>query len=114
MTDPEQVAETPITDVSFALQWDKRTVPLEAIERAAYALADQVTGVVTDAEEGWRLDVYCRAPGADLDQLAHRLRQEVNDQALRLKIAERTEPIRNLVFALAYSRSGLVERGGGQ
>jgi hypothetical protein len=34
---------------------------------------------------------------------------EVNDQILRMRIAKETEPLRNLVFALAFSQTGLVE-----
>jgi hypothetical protein len=33
----------------------------------------------------------------------------VNDQILRVRIAKDTEPLRNLVFALAFSQTGLVE-----
>jgi hypothetical protein len=43
-----------------------------------------------------------------LADLAHMLRAEVIDQTLRVRIARETEPIRNLVFALAFSRTGLV------
>ena len=43
------------------------------------------------------------------DELKHRFRAEVNDQILRLRIAKETEPLRNLVFALAFSRTGLIE-----
>lgn len=110
MTDPERTDEPGAADVSFELAWDRRTVPVEAIDRALYALADQVTGVVTDEGDRLRLVAYCRVPGTNVDELAHRLRQEVTDQALRVRIAERTAPIRNLVFALAYSRAGLVEQ----
>ena len=41
--------------------------------------------------------------------LKHRFRAEVNDQILRVRIAKETEPLRNLVFALAFSRTGLAE-----
>lgn len=89
--------------------WPKSVVPLEALERALYALADRATGSIDDGGEHWVLTLQARAHGADLDSLSHALRQEVNDQTLRVKIAARTDPVRNLVFALAFSRSGLVE-----
>lgn len=97
------------TDTRFTIVWDKTTVALEAIERALYALADQVTGTITDTRDSWSLTAHPRRATAEPDALAHRIRQEVNDQNLRVKIAERTDPVRNLVFALAFSRSGLVE-----
>ena len=40
---------------------------------------------------------------------AHRMRSEVIDQSLRLRIARETEPLRNLIFALAFSRTGLSD-----
>ena len=42
-------------------------------------------------------------------ELSHRIRAEVIDQALRLRIAAQTEPLRNLIFALAFSQTGLAE-----
>lgn len=93
----------------LSLTWDKRTVALEAIERALYALADQITGSVADGGDSWSLTAHPRHARADHSSLAHRVRQEVNDQSLRIRIAARTDPIRNLVFALAFSRSGLVD-----
>ncbi|WP_147455874.1 hypothetical protein [Nocardioides mangrovicus] len=86
------------------------------MERALYALADQVTGSVADRDGKWVLTAHPRAARADLTALEHRLRQEVNDQTLRVKIAQRTDPLRNLVFALAFSRAPLAhsrsENGG--
>jgi His-Xaa-Ser system protein HxsD len=89
----------------IGMSWSRSTTPLEAVERALYALADQATGTVTDEDESWKVLVYPRSSTANRDGLAHRLRQEVTDQALRLRIAERTDPVRNLVFALAFSRA---------
>jgi His-Xaa-Ser system protein HxsD len=91
--------------------WSQETTPLEAIERALYVLADQLTGVVTACDDSWEAEVFPRSESADVGVLAHRIRQEVNDQTLRLRIAERTDPIRNLVFAMAFSRSGLAAGG---
>jgi His-Xaa-Ser system protein HxsD len=96
-------------DLRMEFVWDQSTVPLEALERALYALADQVTGSLESAGDMWRMLVHPRGPVRDRELLTHRLRQEVNDQTLRVRIAERTDPVRNLVFALAFSRSGLVE-----
>jgi His-Xaa-Ser system protein HxsD len=101
-TDPDAVS-------SFETRWAKATVPLEALERALYAMADRATGTIQDGGDEWVAEMHPRAVRADTASLGHLLRQEVNDQVLRVKIAERTDPIRNLVFALAFSRSGLVK-----
>ena len=37
------------------------------------------------------------------------MRAEVNDQTLRLRIAQETEPLRNLIFALAFAQTGLTD-----
>lgn len=97
----------------LVLDFDRTTVPLEAIERALYALADEVTGTIEEDDRSWSLVAYARAAHADPTALTHRLRQEVNDQTLRVRIASRSDPIRDLIFALAYSRTGLVERSPG-
>jgi His-Xaa-Ser system protein HxsD len=92
----------------LTLSWPQQTTPLEAIERALYALAEEVTGVVASSDGSWEGEFHPRSSNADPNALAHRIRQEVTDQTLRLRIAERTDPIRNLVFAMAFSRSGLA------
>lgn len=94
---------------AFDTEWAKAVVPLEALERALYALADRATGTIRDAGDVWILELEPRASAPDAISLQHRLRQEVNDQSLRVKIAQRTDPVRNLVFAMAFSRSGLVD-----
>lgn len=96
-------------DDSFTLEWDRRTVPLEALERALYAVAEELTGTIEQRDDSWLTALHPRGPHAAPHALAHRLRQEVNDQVLRVRIAERTDPLRSLVFALAFSRSGLIE-----
>jgi His-Xaa-Ser system protein HxsD len=90
---------------AIEMSWATSTTPLEAVERSLYALADQVTGVVSESGPVWEVLVYPRSASANRERLAHQMRQEVTDQTLRLRIAERTDPIRNLVFALAFSRS---------
>jgi len=99
----------------FELSWPKQTTPLEALERALYALADRLSGVTGESDDLWTVQIHPRSTNADYGDLAHAVRQEVTDQTLRVRIAERTDPIRNLVFALAFSRSGLAtDRAAGQ
>lgn len=107
MTEASEVISAE-TETAFDMSWSRDAVPLEAIERALYALADRVTGTISPDQDSWRVTVHPRKAQADAGLLAARLRQEVTDQTLRVRIAERTDPIRNVVFALAFSRSGLV------
>lgn len=91
------------------LCWATEVVPSEAIQRAAYALAASCSTETTRRGDEWVATVHPRN-GADAEVLAHRFRQEVVDQALRVDIARRTEPLRNAVFAMAFSR--LTASGG--
>lgn len=97
-----------VTTEPLIISWPKEVTPAEAIERALYALADTVSGVVASRGDLWELTAYPKSERANRDAIGHRLREEVIDQSLRLRIAERTDPIRNLIFALAFSRSGLA------
>ena len=87
------------------LRWSTRAIDAEAIQRASYAMARSISTEVTTVGEEWEVRLFVRGTG-ERDDLAHRFRQEVVDQTLRLAIARRTEPVRNLVFALAFSRLG--------
>jgi len=99
-----------LAEVSF----DCATTELDALHRAAYATADLMTVDITASDGRYVCQLFPRSPGADLEELAHRLRSEVIDQVLRLRIARETEPLRNLIFALAFSQTGLAEAEGPQ
>jgi His-Xaa-Ser system protein HxsD len=98
-------ADAGTAEVSF----DRATTELDALHRAAYATADLMTVDITASGDRYICTLFPRAAGADLEVLAHRMRSEVIDQALRLRIAKETEPLRNLIFALAFSQTGLAE-----
>ncbi|HEY3906410.1 MAG TPA: hypothetical protein VGM14_21045 [Streptosporangiaceae bacterium] len=102
-----ELSDAPAPAVTF----DEATVQLEALQRAVYATADVMT--VDIARTGGRFvcTLYARNRTEDESELAHRLRAEVIDQTLRLQIANQTEPLRNLIFALAFSRTGLGDAG---
>lgn len=98
-------ADAERTEVSF----DRATVNLDALQRAVYALADLMTVDITASDGRYVCALFPRDPAADPDVLAHRVRSEVIDQTLRLRIAKETEPLRNLIFALAFSQTGLTD-----
>jgi len=106
----------PVEDVSagnaegLILIFDQATVDLDALQRSAYAVAADMTVDIRLGDMDYVCTLFARHPGAD-DQLQHRFRAEVNDQILRARIAKETEPLRNLVFALAFSQTGLVGAG---
>jgi His-Xaa-Ser system protein HxsD len=98
-----ELSEAPAPTVAF----DETTVQLEALQRAVYAVADVMTVDIARAGGRFVCTLYARNQADDESELAHRLRAEVIDQTLRLQIADQTEPLRNLIFALAFSRTGL-------
>jgi His-Xaa-Ser system protein HxsD len=92
-----------------ALVFDQATVELDALQRAAYAVAAEMTVDIRASGADYVCTLFPRVQGATEEELKHRFRAEVNDQVLRVRIAKQTEPLRNLVFALAFSQTGLVE-----
>jgi His-Xaa-Ser system protein HxsD len=91
------------------LAFDQATVNLDALQRAAYAVAAEMTVDIRGCGADYVCTLFPRTRDALGDELKHRFRAEVNDQILRVRIAKETEPLRNLVFALAFSQTGLVE-----
>jgi His-Xaa-Ser system protein HxsD len=105
---------SPVEDVSggsareITLIFDQATVDLDALQRSAYAVAAAMTVDIRVSGTDYVCTLFPRRPGAD-DEPKHRFRAEVNDQILRARIAKETEPLRNLVFALAFSQTGLAD-----
>jgi len=93
------------------ISFDKSVTELDALQRAVYAVADLMTVDIKAAGTDYICTLFPRRAGLDEDTLKHRIRAEVIDQALRLRIARETEPIRNLIFALAFSETGLADGG---
>jgi His-Xaa-Ser system protein HxsD len=95
----------------ITLVFDQATVELDALQRSAYALAAEMTTDVRVSGGDYVCTLYRRGQDITDDELKHRFRAEVNDQVLRVRIARETEPLRNLVFALAFSQTGLSQTG---
>jgi His-Xaa-Ser system protein HxsD len=93
------------------ISFDRNTTELDALQRAVYAVADLMTVDIREAGTDYICTLYPRRASLDEDTLKHRIRAEVIDQALRLRIARETEPIRNLIFALAFSETGITDGG---
>jgi His-Xaa-Ser system protein HxsD len=93
----------------ITLAFDQATVDLDALQRSAYAVAAEMTVDIRVSGADYACTLFPREGDTTDDELKHRFRAEVNDQILRLRIAKETEPLRNLVFALAFSRTGLIE-----
>jgi His-Xaa-Ser system protein HxsD len=90
--------------------FDQATVDLDALQRSVYAVAAAMTVDIRVSGTDYVCTLFPRRP-AVVDEPKHRFRMEVNDQILRSRIAKETEPLRNLVFALAFSQTGLADAG---
>jgi His-Xaa-Ser system protein HxsD len=99
----------PADDAQIVVSFDRVTVDLDALQRAAYAVADLMTVDIAVSGDRYMCTLFPRDSAADAGSLAHRIRSEVIDQALRLRIAAQTEPLRNLIFAVAFSQTGLAD-----
>jgi His-Xaa-Ser system protein HxsD len=87
----------------------------DAIQRAAYRFSDRLScDLVTDGPV-FRCTVHLNGDlAADAESVIADFRNEVLDQTLRERIRGETEQARNLILALAFSKTGLVDhRPGG-
>jgi His-Xaa-Ser system protein HxsD len=106
---PGSVGADTIGAVAITLAFDQATVELDALQRSAYAVAAEMTVEIRVCGADFVCTLFPRRQDITDDELKHRFRAEVNDQILRVRIARETEPLRNLVFALAFSQTGLAE-----
>jgi His-Xaa-Ser system protein HxsD len=103
------MTQIPANPETSRVSFDQLTVELDSLQKAAYALADLMTVDISVVGDRYVCELFPRYADADFDVLAHRMRSEVIDQTLRFRIARETEPLRNLIFALAFSRTGLSD-----
>jgi His-Xaa-Ser system protein HxsD len=101
-----------IDAAKVSLVFDRATVDLDALQRSVYAMAAEVTVDIRVSGDDYVCTLFPRKRETIDDELKHRFRAEVNDQILRVRIAKETEPLRNLVFALAFSQTGLADAEG--
>ena len=106
---PNAGAEAAEVAAGVTLTFDQATVDLDALQRSVYAVAAEMTADIRVCGADYVCTLFPRKQGAAGEELRHRFRAEVNDQILRARIAKETEPLRNLVFALAFSQTGLAE-----
>jgi His-Xaa-Ser system protein HxsD len=98
-------------DRSVVLTLDLRAYRLAAIKKTAYRLAERFT-VVIAAPDPERIQVKLLMKPGTTDDVADRnvraFYEELLDQELREHVAEETAPIRTLILAHAFSRTGLI------
>jgi His-Xaa-Ser system protein HxsD len=91
------------------LSFDRSIAPMEAVQGAVYRLSDRLSCDISSSGENIEVVVHPGDPDADIDHLLADLRNEVLDQTLRERVRAETTDVRNLVLALAFSQTGLIE-----
>lgn len=82
----------------------------DAIQRAAYNLSDRLSCDIATDGERYRCTLHLPdAAEVDLDASLADFRNEVLDETLRERVREQTHDVRNLILALAFSETGLVD-----
>lgn len=93
---------------------DLRAYRLASVQKTAYRLAARCTAFLSDVTES-SVSVSLTFPAATSQaqalEVARLFFQELLDQELREQIAVETAPLRNLILAHAYSRTGLPSDG---
>jgi His-Xaa-Ser system protein HxsD len=90
------------------LELDSQVYSLEAIEKAAYRFIDRFAAVISTKNEQFILELTFDAKHeVKADRILADFKKELLDQNLRFKIKAETEPMRNLILAYTFSKSGL-------
>lgn len=90
------------------LQLDNSVYSIEAVQKAAYRFIDRFSAVIS--QDGQKILVNLSVDEehvASTDTIVADFHKELLDQNLRLKIKVETEPLRNLILAYAFSKTGL-------
>jgi His-Xaa-Ser system protein HxsD len=92
------------------LTFEVATHSADAIQRAAYKLSDRLSCDLTTEEAVYCCDLHVVAETqAEVDAVLGDFRNEVLDETLRERIRGETREVRNLILALAFSNTGLVD-----
>jgi len=95
--------------VERSIHFDRAGHSLDAVQRAAYRFSDRMSCDIGASAETIDVGLHIADDQGDVDALVASFRNEVLDQALRERIRAETADVRNLVLALAFSKTGLTE-----
>lgn len=92
------------------LRFDSRVFSLPAVKKAAYKYINSFTTDINLVEDQIVCALTLTSPANEerSSRLIEEFKKEVLDQDLREGIKTETEPIRNLIFALAFSKTGIA------
>lgn len=102
MSEPQSSSTTIVVELPSSV------FNIEAAKRAAYVMMRRVTVIFEDSSSGVRCVLNGIAvPSETADLLERDFRRELIDQDLRMSIEAKTQPMRDAILGLAFSRTGL-------
>ncbi|MBA3867090.1 MAG: His-Xaa-Ser system protein HxsD [Solirubrobacterales bacterium] len=85
---------------------------VDAVQRAAYRFSDRLSCDISERPDAVEVIVHLADDTSEPEAVLADFRNEVLDQVLRERIRAETGDVRNLVLALAFSRTGLIDADG--
>ena len=92
-----------------SLSFDRGAHSLDAVQRAAYRFSDRLSCDISEVPETIEVKIHLGDGPSEPEAVLADFRNEVLDQVLRQRIRAETEDVRNLVLALAFSKTGLID-----
>ena len=92
------------------VKFDSAVYHLDAVKAACYKLSDRFSALIeiSDGVIVCNLQFDRGVSESSIDSEIENLKKEVLDQDLRHKLKTETEPVRNLILAHAFSKTGLI------
>lgn len=100
-----------LEDGSFVLRVDSQVYSREVIMKACYRLGDKFSTLISsEVENNFSISFLPISSNSNLavEDAVKLFYAELLDEALRKEIADKTEPIRNLILAQAFSNTSLM------
>jgi His-Xaa-Ser system protein HxsD len=91
------------------LSFDRAGYSVDSVQRAAYRFSDRLSCEISTSDASIEVRATALEESDLTDAVAAEFRNEVLDQVLRERVRAETADVRNLVLALAFSRTGLTD-----
>jgi His-Xaa-Ser system protein HxsD len=92
-----------------SLSFERSGHSLDAVQRAAYRFSDRLSCDIAEGPATIDVRVHIAEGTDEPGEILADFRNEVLDQVLRERIRNETGDVRNLVLALAFSKTGLID-----
>lgn len=95
---------------TISVNFDSRVYTLIAVKKAAYKYIDSFSADISLTNDEVRCSLKLTSQRSDesFARLVDDFKKEVLDQDLREKLRVETEPVRNLILAHAFSKTGTI------